>query len=628
MNFQASMNSWLAAQKENGGIDTREPLDGGPFAGWTHWEVEKLMFSLAAGATLFVGFLLYGTVRFSEWYKAEPIIPYTIPELKPPEKKKILENPSVKASGTSAIQCYAPATGEFLGQVEPTTPEGIDRAIEKAHAAQKKWARTTFSQRRQVLRTMLAYILDHQDDICRIACLDSGKTMIDAALGEILVTVEKLNWTIKHGENALRPSRRPTNFLMMYKRNTVHYEPLGVVAALVSWNYPFHNLLGPMISAIFSGNGIVVKASENTAWSAQHFSLIARGALFACGHDSNLIQVVTCWPEAANHLTSHPGISHITFIGSRPVAKFVAASAAESLTPVVAELGGKDAAVVMNSAESDLPRIIEILLRGTFQAAGQNCIGIERIIALPAVYDKLVAALEPRIRALRVGSALDAPKDSQVDVGAMISDASFDRLERLIDSAVKDGARLLVGGKRLHHPVHRSGHYFTPTLLVDVTPEMAIANEECFGPICVLMRAKNPEDSCNIANHPNFGLGASVFGNKDWELRAIVKNIKAGMVAINDFAAYYAVQLPFGGVAGSGYGRFAGEEGLRGLCNIKAICEDRWGWAGVSTAIPREVRYPIGDTDRGFEFTKGVVNLGYGVGVGGMWRGVRGLLGR
>ncbi|PQE07166.1 putative betaine aldehyde dehydrogenase protein [Rutstroemia sp. NJR-2017a BVV2] len=534
----------------------------------------------------------------------------------------------MQASGTSAIQCYAPATGEFLGQVEPTTPEGIDRAIEKAHAAQKKWARTTFSQRRQVLRTMLAYILDHQDEICRIACLDSGKTMIDAALGEILVTVEKLNWTIKHGENALRPSRRPTNFLMMYKRNTVHYEPLGVVAALVSWNYPFHNLLGPMISAIFSGNGIVVKASENTAWSAQHFSLIARGALFACGHDANLIQVVTCWPEAANHLTSHPGISHITFIGSRPVAKFVAASAAESLTPVVAELGGKDAAVVMNSAESDLPRIIEILLRGTFQAAGQNCIGIERIIALPAVYDKIVAALEPRIRALRVGSALDAPKDSQVDVGAMISDASFDRLERLIESAVKDGARLLVGGKRLHHPIHHSGHYFTPTLIVDVTPEMAIANEECFGPICVMMRAKNPEDSCNIANHPNFGLGASVFGNKDWELRAIVKNIKAGMVAINDFAAYYAVQLPFGGVAGSGYGRFAGEEGLRGLCNIKAICEDKWGWAGVSTAIPAEVRYPIRDTDRGFAFTKGVVNLGYGVGVRGMWRGVRGLLGR
>lgn len=608
-------------------MEAEQILPDGPFEGWTHRDVEKLMFTLALGATVFVAFLLYGTIRFIEWYNAEPVLQYSIAELKAPEEKKILQNPSIKASGTSDIQCYAPATGQFLGYVTPSTSEDIDRVIEKAHVAQKKWARTTFTQRRQVLRSMMAYIMDHQEEICKVACLDSGKTMIDAALGEILVTVEKLSWTLKHGEKALSPSRRPTNLLMMYKKNTVQYEPLGVVAALVSWNYPLHNLLGPIISAIFSGNGIVVKVSENTAWSAQHFSLIARGALYACGHDSNLIQVVTCWPDTANHLTSHPRISHITFIGSRPVAKLVAAAASGPLIPVVAELGGKDAAIIMNSAVKDLPRITEILLRGTFQAAGQNCIGIERIIGLPDVYDKIVAALEPRIRALRVGSALDSTADSPVDVGAVISDASFDRLEELIAAAVNDGARLLVGGKRFNHPVHRSGHYFTPTLIVDVTPEMAIANEECFGPICVIMRAKNPEDACNIANHPNFGLGASVFGSKDWELNAIVKNIKSGMVAINDFAAYYAVQLPFGGVAGSGYGRFAGEEGLRGLCNIKAICEDRWPWSPACTSIPPPLRYPIPDTTKGFAFTTAVVNIGYGPGIKGKWRGVKGMLG-
>ncbi|TGO17543.1 hypothetical protein BTUL_0016g00060 [Botrytis tulipae] len=608
-------------------MERDQPLPDGPFAGWKHSDVEKLMFTLAAGATAVVGCILYGTIRLIEWYNAEPILRYSIAELKAPEEKKILENPSIKTAESSNIQCYAPATGQFLGYVTPSTPEDIDRAIEKAHVAQKKWARTTFTQRRQVLRSMMAYILDHQDELCKVACLDSGKTMIDAALGEILVTVEKLNWTLEHGEKALSPSRRPTNLLMMYKKNTVQYEPLGVVAALVSWNYPLHNLLGPIISAIFSGNGIVVKASENTAWSAQHFSLIARGALYACGHDSNLIQVVTCWPDTANHLSSHPKISHITFIGSRPVAKLVAAAASKPLIPVVAELGGKDAVVVMNSAVKDLPRITEILLRGTFQAAGQNCIGIERIIGLPDVYDKIVATLEPRIRALRVGSALDSTAESPVDVGAVISDASFDRLEKLIAGAVSDGARLLVGGKRFNHPVHRSGHYFSPTLLVDVTPEMAIANEECFGPICVVMRAKNPEDACNIANQPDFGLGASVFGSKDWELNAIVKNIKAGMVAINDFGAYYAVQLPFGGVAGSGYGRFAGEEGLRGLCNIKAVCEDRWPWSPACTAIPPPLRYPIPDTTKGFAFTKAVVDIGYGAGVKGKWRGIKVMLG-
>jgi len=289
---------------------------------------------------------------------------------------------------------------------------------------------------------------------------------------------------------------------------------------------------------------------------------------------------------------------------------------------VVAELGGKDAAIILDSAYKDLPRIIEILLRGTFQAAGQNCVGIERIIANPRIYDDLIRKLEPRIKALRVGSALDAPKDAQVDVGAMISDASFDRLEKLIESAVKDGARLLVGGKRLNHPVYHKGHYFQPTLLVDVTPDMAISNEECFGPICVVMRAKNAEEASKMANMPNFGLGASVFGKPGFTVDAVVRYLRTGMVAVNDFGAYYAVQLPFGGARGSGYGRFAGEEGLRGLSNLKAVCEDRFFWAGIRTAIPKPVQYPIPDTQRGYEFTRAVVEVGYGIGV---WAKIQGL---
>lgn len=520
--------------------------------------------------------------------------------------------------GTSAIQCFAPATGQVLGFINAATPAAIDRAIDAAGTAQKTWAGTSFKERRKVLRSMLQYVLDNQEDICRVACLDSGKTMVDAQLGEILVTVEKLQWTIAHGEKALTPSTRPTNLLMLYKKNVVHYEPLGVVAALVSWNYPFHNLIGPIISAIFSGNGILVKTSEQTAWSASYFASIARGALVANGHDPALVQTVACWPQVANHITAHPKIAHITFIGSRPVAHKVAESAAKALTPVVAELGGKDACIVLDSAKGDLSRIVETLLRGTFQAAGQNCIGIERIIATPEVYDKLIEQLEPRVKTLRLGQELD--------VGAVISDASFNRLEGLVRSAVKDGARLLAGGKRYDHPDYPHGFYFSPTLLVDVTSNMEIAREECFGPIMVVMRApaNSATDVLGIANAPNFGLGASVFGkDSDPVLGAVVRGVRSGMVAVNDFAAYYAVQLPFGGVAGSGYGRFAGEEGLRGLCNIKAICADRWGWAGVRTSIPPPIQYPIDSQERSWTFARGVVETGYGLGIwrkiGGVW---------
>ena len=431
--------------------------------------------------------------------------------------------------------------------------------------------------------------------------------MVDAQLGEILVTAERIRWTLRHGERALRPSRRPTNLLMAYKRNTVRYEPMGVVAALVSWNYPFHNMMGPVVSALFAGNAIVVKVSEQTAWSSAYFLAIARGALAAHGHDPALVDALACWPQTAPHLTAHPAIAHVTFIGSQAVARHVAASAAHALVPLVAELGGKDPLVVLDSAARDLPRIVEIILRGTFQAAGQNCIGVERVVAAGPVYDRLVALLEPRVRALRLGP--------DADVGALISDASLDRLEDLVADAVARGARLLAGGRRHLHPDYPLGHYFQPTLLVDVTPDMPIARQECFAPILTLLRARSssPADMLAVANAPDFGLGASVFGSeRDPALEPVVAGLRAGMVAVNDFAAYYAVQLPFGGVAGSGYGRFAAAEGLRALCNLKSVCEDRLAWLGVRTAIPPPLRYPVPSQARAWSFAHAVVELGYG----------------
>ncbi|KGQ07319.1 Putative aldehyde dehydrogenase-like protein C [Beauveria bassiana D1-5] len=513
------------------------------------------------------------------------------------------------AVNSSHIACYAPATGQFLGNVPAASTADIDTAIAAAAKAQRAWSTTTFAQRKAVLRSMMQHVMDHAEQICRVAGLDSGKTLVDAQLGEIMVTVERLQWTLLHGEKALRPERRPTNLLMMYKRNTVRYEPMGVVAALVSWNYPFHNMLGPIISAIFAGNGVVVKVSEQTAWSSAYFTNIARGALAAHGFDTDLVQTFACWAKEAEYLTSHTGISHITFIGSQSVAHHVAASAAKALTPVVAELGGKDPFIILDSARKDLPRIVEVILRGTFQAAGQNCIGIERVIASGQVYDKLVDMLAPRVRAIRLGP--------DADMGAMISSASFDRLEGLVQAAVAQGARLLAGGKRHVHPDYPDATYFEPTMLADVTPDMDIACQECFAPVLTLMRAEasTADAMLAIANAPSFGLGASVHGSeRDPAMEPIIRGLKAGMVAVNDFAVYYAVQLPFGGVRGSGYGRFAGQEGLRGLCNIKSVCEDRFGWLGIRTAIPPPIQYPVPNQRHSWRFAHGVVQVGYGGG--------------
>lgn len=395
--------------------------------------------------------------------------------------------------------------------------------------------------------------------------------------------------------------------------------------------------MGPIISGIFAGNAVVVKNSEQTAWSTVYFINIVREALSACGHDPNVVHAFSCWPQTAGHFTSHPGISHLTFIGSKPVAHEVAKSASKVLTPLCIELGGKDAAIVLDEpdgramSKSEMDRIASILMRGVFQSSGQNCVGIERIVAMPAAYKILIGLLEPRIRLLRPGHDLDPQHDKStgVDIGALISSASFDRLEDLIAEARGQGARLLVGGHRFSHERYPAGQYFAPTMIVDVTPHMRIASEELFAPVCVMMRASNVDEVVHITNATIYGLGCSVFGPTSSSaardnLRHVTRSAKAGMVAVNDFAAYYVVQLPFGGVGGSGYGRFAGAEGLRAVSNPKSICRDKWPCL-LKTAIPVTLDYPTRAS--AWIEARGVVEVGYGDSLRRRFQGVRKLTG-
>ncbi|KAF2636421.1 ALDH-like protein [Massarina eburnea CBS 473.64] len=563
----------------------------------------------------------------------EAAVPYTVdaPEqIEPGWKGEELGETTLKVSGSQLVQCYAPATGHSLGRINPSSTSSIDRSIAKATEAQLEWAKTSFEERRKVLKTMLKFILENQETIARVACLDSGKTMVDASLGEILVTAEKLRWVIKHGEESLKSERREGNLLMMYKWNEVVFEPLGVVAACVSWNYPFHNLLSPIIASIFAGNAIIVKGSENTAWSSAYFASIATNAITACGHNPAIVQSVICWPDVAEHLTSHPGIAHITFIGSRPVAHHVAASAAKALTPVCVELGGKDPAIVLDDlSNSDFKRVSSILMRGVFQSAGQNCIGIERVVALPNVYNRFIEHLTPLIKALRPGSILNTSEDDEpIDIGACVSDANFSNLEKLVEDAVANGARLICGGKRFIHPKYPKGHYFSPTLIVDVTSDMRIAQTELFAPLFLIMRAASVDDAITIANSTPYALGASVYGSSKEDLERVVREVKAGMIAVNDFAVTYMVQLPFGGVKGSGYGRFAGKEGLRGLCNMKSITRDRWP-SLIKTSIPAPMDLPLkgkGAGKKAWEMAVGIVWFGYGNKKGKI-RGIKALMG-
>lgn len=546
---------------------------------------------------------------------AMPKLVHPIPdEAKPHWKGKRLYPPNIgtHVSGEpNKIQSYCPATGQYLGTFDCTTPLEIDAQIARAAEAQKEWRNSLFAVRKQVLRTISRFLLDHQHDVARVACRDTGKTRVDASMGEIMVTLEKIAWIVAHGERALRTSPRAgsaSRLLGWLKAGEVRYEPLGVVAAVVSWNYPLHNALGPIVAALFTGNAIAVKCSEQVVWLTTWFVGLVHQALRAHGVSEDLVQLCCCFPGDAAHFTGHPGIAHMTFIGLRPVAQEVLAEAARNVTPCVVELGGKDPVVVLQGA--DVPTVALVVMRGTFQSAGQNCIGIERVICEDAVYDAMVGQLESRVARLRVGSDID--QLDEIDMGAMILDNRFASLEALVTEAVAQGARLVTGGRRHVHPNYPQGHYFAPTLLVDVTGDMAIARTEVFGPVLTVMRARDVNDAVALANGTAYGLGASVFGPHA-VCCEVASRLEAGNVAINDFATFYVCQLPFGGCKQSGYGKFGGEEGLQGLCNAKSVVMDKpiWRLLRVRTAIPPAVDYPIPDDKKAWGFVSSLNTASY-----------------
>eukprot|EP00730_Choanoeca_flexa_P009643 TRINITY_DN12733_c0_g1_i1.p1 TRINITY_DN12733_c0_g1~~TRINITY_DN12733_c0_g1_i1.p1 ORF type:complete len:614 (+),score=136.64 TRINITY_DN12733_c0_g1_i1:56-1897(+) len=536
------------------------------------------------------------------------------PEANPEWKDgQVLNNPSLKdPSQPGRIQTYDKCTHRALGSgsVKAFTKADVDAAVGKARQAQQSWSKTTFEQRRQVLHALQDYITANQREICTVASRDTGKTMVDGGFGEVLVTCEKISWTLQHGEKALATEYRSTGMLMLHKTARVEFVPLGVLGAIIPWNYPFHNMFGQIISAIFAGNAIVIKVSEYASWSAIYFSDIVKATLTALGHDPEIIQIVTGFGDAGDALV-RSGVDKLTFIGSPEVGKIVMRSAADNLTPVVLELGGKDAAIICEDCDFD--QVCNLALRGTFQNCGQNCIGLERMVIHSGIYDRFVSTLTPKVQALTQG----CPLQGDADCGAMtMGSVAAEKIEALVQKAVQQGAKCVAGG-RVNRLEGSPGGFMQPTLLVDVTPEMDIAQHEVFGPVMVMMKAKDDEDALRIANSVEYGLGSSVFSKDYVRAERIASRMVTGMCNINDYGVNYLCQsLPFGGVNISGFDRFAGVEGLRGCCLTRSITSDKF--PGVRTNIPPPLQYPV--KEAGFQFCESLINLFY---ADGLWTKVK-----
>ncbi|KAG2041409.1 Aldehyde/histidinol dehydrogenase [Suillus americanus] len=525
--------------------------------------------------------------------------------------------------GRDYITCFDPATSLHLTSVLADDARSIEAKIKRAKNAQVKWCETSFGERRRVMRSLLKWLVENQELCARVACRDSGKTMVDAALGEILSTCSKLEWLINHGERALRTETRYSNLMMSYKKSQVIYEPKGVVSAIVSWNYPLHNAWSPIIASIFAGNAIVLKASEHVIWSTEWFVGAIHKCLEVLGYDADIVQTVCCWPDQAEALTKSPLIRHITFIGSEEVGRKVAMAATEHLTPVTLELGGKDPAIIL--PDTDLQKWSSIWMRGVFQNSGQNCIGIERFIVHSEQHNELYDILTDRAAKLRFGSVLAPSREgyiNTVDCGSMISNDRFDVLEELVFQAQEDGARVDVGGKELLHTSCEGKSYFQATVVGDAQPNSRIAQVELFAPIALLIRYDDIDEAITIANGTRYGLGASVFGPHQDLCIEVAKELHCGVVSVNDFGVFYLNQdLPFGGTKSSGYGRFGGPEGLRALTNPKAIVTDRWP-SFVQTSIPKVLDYPIRSLVRSWDFVHGLTMLLYADGYRARFNGL------
>lgn len=450
-----------------------------------------------------------------------------------------------------AYQSINPNDGKLLKSFEPLSNAQLENALAAAESCFQSWKHQPYAERAAVLTKAAALLHAHVDDFARLETLEMGKR-IDEARGEVKFSGDILAYYAEHAESFLAPEQlQPSN-------GAAHMEssPLGVLFCVEPWNFPYYQLARVAGPQLMAGNVLVVKHAGCVPQCAIAFEKLLLDAGAPVGAYTNLL----ISHEQSDRVIDDPRVKGVALTGSVEAGRSVAARAGQNLKKSTMELGGSDAFIVLDDA--DLDQVMPWAVWGRMYNVGQTCCASKRFIVVDAVADEFLARFKAALEALKPGD----PMDEQTTLGPLSTEAALVQLLAQVDAAVKAGATLLLGGKRIARP----GWFMQPTILTDIAPGNPAFRDEFFGPVVSFFRAKSEEEAIALANDSDFGLGGSVWTKDTARGLRVASRVDAGMLFVNNLDWDHA-ELPFGGIKHSGYGRELGRMGIQEFVNKKLV---------------------------------------------------------
>jgi len=450
-----------------------------------------------------------------------------------------------------SIQTINPTTGEVLDTFEAYSQEQIDQALDETRQAFLRWRSTTFAGRAKHLHSVANQLRERKSALARLAGLEMGKTITEAE-----AEVEKCAWNCDfYADNArsfLADEKVVTNATESY----IAFRPLGVILAVMPWNFPYWQVFRFAAPALMAGNTTVLKHASNVSRVALEIERVMQEA----GLPAGVFRTVLVPGSETGRLIADPRIAAVTLTGSEEAGVEVAAASGHALKKTVLELGGSDAYIVLEDA--DLDEAAHVAVTARFQNNGQSCIAAKRFIVVEAVAEAFEQKFAANTAKLKVGD----PLEYDTRVGPLARRDLRDALERQVQQSIQQGARVLMGGKASEG----KGNFYEPTILTHVTPDMPVFVEETFGTVAAVIRARDAEHAIELANDSKFGLGSNLWTRDIERARKLAARIEAGGVFINGMTTSDP-RLPFGGVKSSGYGRELSAFGIQEFVNVQTV---------------------------------------------------------